>query len=290
MFLIQFRYVIVLAAFLMACAPRVIRSADSEVSAQEEPKLSKGEIREFLLNAKIIQFKITSKGITLPSRLTLTDGKITHDAGFQTIDERKNKQEFPDGTFKINFVDSYLYNIAAFELAKLLGLGDMVPVTVEPTYQGKKGSISWWLPAVMDEATRYNKKISPPDVEAWNRQMYRKRIFAELVYDTDPNLTNVLISKDWHLWMIDFTRAFRWHTDLRTPSDLKDAMIGRQLLENLRNLKGSVLMQKTKGYLTKQEVDGVMARRDKIVKIFDGLIAQKGEKAVVHDDLINRVP
>jgi hypothetical protein len=67
-------------------------------------------------------------------------------------------------------------------------------------------------------------------------------------------------------------------------------MIGRQLLENLRNLKGSELTQKTKEYLTKPEVDGVMARRDKIVKIFDGLIAQKGEKAVVYDDLINRVP
>jgi hypothetical protein len=39
--------------------------------------------------------------------------------------------------------------------------------------------------------------------------LYRIRVFDELVYDTDPNLTNVLIGTDWKLYRIDFTRAFR---------------------------------------------------------------------------------
>ena len=108
----------------------------------------------------------------MPSQLTLTDGKITHFAGFQTINDRKNRQEFPDGSFEINFVDSYLYDIAAFELAKLLGISDMIPVTVTRSYLGKKGAISWWVPVLMDEATRYRKKIQPPDVDAWNRRMF----------------------------------------------------------------------------------------------------------------------
>jgi len=288
MCLLKFRALILLVALLMACAPRVTPRPSPGVPAQEEPQLSEEEIRQFLLNARIVNSKGTPKGITMPSRLTLTDGKITHDAGFQTINERKNKQEFPDGRSEINFVDSYLYNIAAFELAKLLGISDMIPVTVERSYRGKKGALSWWVPTMMDEATRYTKKIQPRDVDAWNRQMYRKRIFAELVCDTDPNLTNVLISPDWHLWMIDFTRGFRLQTDLRSPANLQDIMIGRRLLENLRKLSGNELMQKTKGYLNKSEVDGVMGRRDKIVKLFDGLIAKKGEKAVVYDDPIDR--
>jgi hypothetical protein len=61
-------------------------------------------------------------------------------------------------------------------------------------------------------------------------------------------------------------------------------MIERRLLDRLRKLSGDELTQKTKGYLFKSEVDGVMARRDKIVKLFDELIAKKGEKAVVYDD------
>ena len=289
MSLIPFRQVILLAAFLMSCAPRMTSPASPEVPVQEEPKLSEEEIRQFLLNAKIVDSKTASKGITMPSQLTLTDGKITHFAGFQTINDRKNRQEFPDGSFEINFVDSYLYDIAAFELAKLLGISDMIPVTVTRSYLGKKGAISWWVPVLMDEATRYRKKIQPPDVDAWNRQMYKKRIFAELVYDTDPNLTNVLISPDWHLWMIDFTRAFRRQTNLRDPANLRNIMISRQLLENLRNLNVNELMQKTKGYLTRSEVEGVMARRQKIVKVFDELIAKKGEKEVVYDDPIKQI-
>ena len=39
--------------------------------------------------------------------------------------------------------------------------------------------------------------------------MYKVRVFDVLVYDTDANLTNVLIGEDWKIWRVDFTRAFR---------------------------------------------------------------------------------
>ena len=42
------------------------------------------------------------------------------------------------------------------------------------------------------------------------------------------------------------------------------------------------LAEKTKNYLTKYEVDGVMARRDKIVATFQTLIAEKGEKEILY--------
>ena len=35
--------------------------------------------------------------------------------------------------------------------------------------------------------------------------MYRMRLFAQLIADTDRNTGNVLITSDWKLWMIDFT-------------------------------------------------------------------------------------
>lgn len=249
----------------------------------QEPNLTEEQIRAFLQHAKVIASRHTSKGITSPYRLTLTDGTITHDAGFQPIDEAKSRQEFPDGHVEINFRDCYKYDIAAFELAKLLGLGDMMPVYLERKWSGETGAISWWLPVMMDEATRLAKKITPPDVDAWNKQMYKKRIFAELVYDTDPNLTNVLISSDWHIWMIDFTRAFRLNKNLRDQKNITQSKCYRRLLERMRQLDRDELTLKTKGYLTKPEIDGVMARRDKIVDIYDDLIAKKGEQAVLYD-------
>jgi hypothetical protein len=240
------------------------------------------------MTAKVIAHKGTPKGVTSPYRLTLSDGTITHDAAFNYINEFKQRIQFRDGRTEVNFRDSYKYDIAAYELAKLLGLGDMMPVTVERKWEGKTGAISWWLPVKMDEATRLKEKIEPPDPEAWNRRMFKKRIFDQLVYDTDINLTNVLISADWQLWMIDFTRAFRVYSDIKDKANITGSKCERHLLERLRNLDRNELTQNTKGYLTKAEIDGVMARRDKIVAIYDDLIAKKGEKEVLYDDPIPR--
>ena len=87
----------------------------------------------------------------------------------------------------MNFVDSYKYNIAAYVLAELLGLDDMLPVCVERKWKGDSGSLSWWLPVKMDEMERVKQKIPVQDIDAWNKQMYRIQVFDQLVYDSDPN-------------------------------------------------------------------------------------------------------
>jgi len=189
--------------------------------------------------------------------------------------------QFDDGHTEVNFRDSYKYNIAAFELAKMLGLGDMMPVTIERKWEGKTGSLSWWLPSKMSERQRREKHIQIPDRTAWNKQWNKIMVFMELVYDTDRNRTNVLISEDWHLWMIDFTRAFRLYTTLAEPKNL--VMCDRLLLKKLRQLDAAELEQKTKNWLNKEEIKGLMARRDKIVALFESFIAKKGEKAVIYD-------
>ncbi len=260
------------------------------LSAWQEPPLSEGQIKEFLRTAQVVAKKNTSKGITSPYRLTLTDGTITHDAGFNYVAESSPRKVFADGHVEIDFKDNYKYDIAAYELAKLLGLGDMMPVTVERKYDDKWGAISWWLPVKMDESTRMKNSIQPPDPDAFNRQIYKKRIFAELVYDTDQNLTNVLISEDWHVWMIDFTRAFRLNKDLYSRKNITESKCERRLLEKLRGLDRNELVANTRyngrEYLSRGEIDGVMARRNKIVAIFTDLIAKKGEKEVLYDDPI----
>jgi len=245
-----------------------------------DTSLSKEQIKQFLLTAKVIKSKQSSIGITHPYRLTLSDGNITHDASFQSVDEHKSVQEFSSGRMEMNFVDSYKYNLAAYALAELLGIDDMLPVYVERKWQGNRGSLSWWLPIKMDEEERMKQKIEVPDSDAWNKQMYRVRVFDQLVYDTDPNLTNVLIGTDWKVYRVDFTRAFRTFKSLQRPNDL--VRCDRQLLAKLKALDRSQLMAQTKGYLTKSEVDAVMARRDKIVERFEKLIAKEGENQVLY--------
>ena len=247
--------------------------------ASQEPTLTKEQIREFLLTAKVVKSEHTKKGITDPWRLTLTEGTVTHDASFQAIDEHKATKQLATGT-ELGFVDSYKYNLAAYQLAELLGIDDMLPVYVERKWNGDSGSLSWWLPVKMDEVQRHKQKLTAPDADAWNNQMYKVRVFDQLVGDTDINLTNVLIGEDWKIWRVDFTRAFRLHKDLKDPKDL--VRCERRLFEKLKTLDGNEVAARTKGYLTKDEAKAVMARRDKIVAHFQKLISEKGESEVLY--------
>ena len=252
----------------------------AQVSPGKEPNLTEEQQADFLLHAKVVASKQLGKGFTHPWRLTLSDGQLTHDAAFQPIDEHKASMQFEDGHTELNFVDSYHYNIAGYELAKLLGISDMIPVYVERTWNTQTGALSWWIHWKWDEGMREHQKLEPPDENAWADQMYKIRIFDQLIDDTDVNLTNILITEDWKIWRIDFTRAFRLSHDLQAPNDL--VKCDRQLLQKLRMLDENEVLETTKPHLNKREVAAVMARRDKIVAHFDQLIAQKGEAAVLN--------
>jgi len=255
-------------------------SASGQTTPTNEPNLTDEQKKDFLLHAKVIANKQGGKGITHPYRLTLSDGTITHDASFQPIDEHTYKKEFEDGHTEYNFIDSYHYNIAGYEVARLIGMNDMVPVYVERNWNGMTGSLSWWIPWKWDEVMRHQQNVHPPDLDAWARQMYKVRVFDNLIYDTDTNLTNVLITEDWKIWRIDFTRAFRQYNALIDPKDL--VKCDRQLLQKLKDLTFDEVYEKTRPHLTKSEVKALMGRRDKIVQAFQKMATQKGEGAVYY--------
>ena len=123
-------------------------------------------------------------------------------------------------------------------------------------------------------------RVSRDNSEAWNKQMYRKRVFAELVCDVDPNVTNVLIGENWELYMIDFTRAFRQNEKLLNPKNL--VRCDRQLLEKLRLLNKAEIQRATKPHLGDDEIKALLIRRDKILDHFQQLIKGRGEEAVLY--------
>jgi len=260
----------------------VVAQAVAPAPAAQE--LSVAQIKDFLHNAKVIRSKQTSKGVTAPKRVTLSDGTLTHDAVFQAIDDRQMVMKLGGGgrqeTTELNFVDSYKYNVAAYEIATLLGIDHMMPVYVERRWNGQTGSISWFVPTLMDESERLKKKIEPPSATMWNQQMYRMRAFSSLVRDTDRNLTNVLVTPEWKVMMIDFTRAFRLQPELQHLKDLQK--IDRDLLAKLTTLDRAEVRKVTGDFLTKGELDAMMQRRDMLVAHFKKLIAELGEDKVLY--------
>ena len=49
-------------------------------AAPDEPTLTKEQIKQFLLTAKVVSSHESQTGVTRTSRLTLSDGTLTHDA------------------------------------------------------------------------------------------------------------------------------------------------------------------------------------------------------------------
>ncbi len=238
----------------------------------------------FLRTAKVVATRPIGKGVTGALRVTLSDGAITHDAAFQSVSQEKIGADVPQTLRRpgeIRFVDHYRYNIAAWEVAQLLGIGHMMPATVERSV-GKPGALSWWVDDVlMDEEERELKGALPPaGVSGLARQRQSMWVFSELVRDTDRNKGNVVYTGDWRLVMLDFTRAFRIQPSLGAPATLNGC--SRQLLAGLRTLTAPTIKAAVSGHLTSEEIRAVLRRRDLLVAHFEGLIAARGEAAVLY--------
>jgi hypothetical protein len=240
--------------------------------------LSRGEKEDFLRTAEIVDRQRLAIGVTGSERATLSDGRLTHDAHIQTVNVletryRTHTQEY------LFFRDSYRYNIAAYQLDVLMGLG-MVPVSVERQIGKQKAAVTWWVDDVlMMETDRIRSATAPPEYGDWLDQFNQARIFTQLIHNSDFNPGNLLISRDWRLWLIDFTRAFRATRSLPDEEGLKK--IDRRLYEGMRRLDRETLQHELRPYLSKREITTLLARRDLIVSHYEEQIAEKGAAAVI---------
>lgn len=256
--------------------------AIAQVALADEPlkHYSRAEMEDFLLHANIEEKKGLGTGITSSERAKLSDGKIEHQAHIQCIDEAKAEYKTARGV-ELNFKDTYKYNIAGYRLDQVLEL-NMVPVSVERKVAGKTCAVTWWVDDKMfDEIDRQKQGMTPPDLDSWNKQMYIVRVFDQLIDNTDRNLGNLVIDKQWRLWMIDHTRAFRTTNKIRNEANL--VMCERRLLANMRKLDEDTLNEKLRPFLTKTEVKAILTRRDKVVRFFDDAVTEKGQGAVLYD-------
>ena len=254
--------------------------AVQEGAVVARPALTPAEMEDFLLNAKIGKMKGIGKGTTAPRRATLSDGRITHDAQIQTVDVHLSVFEPIAGPKQMNFIDSYRYNIAAYRIARLLGL-DNVPMSVERRVENTPAAVTWWIDDVqMDENERWKKEGASGTSTRAAGQIHILRVFTALIDDTDSNGGNLLWTSDRKMWMVDHTRAFRLDTKVKDPKPLQRCERG--LLEAMRRLTIETVTREVGKSLTKFEIETLIARRDDIVKLFDDMVAKRGDGAILY--------
>lgn len=260
--------------------------ASGQDPAPENPAGWSREVKEdFLRTAEIVRSEVIPGGTTRSERATLRDARGVHDAHIQKIDVAATKFEGVGGQWELNFRDTWKFNVAAYILDGLLGL-NMIPPTVERKVGKRGAAVTWWIDdVIMDEKERLRRGVSPPipDRERWNRQIYIVKVFDQLIANKDRNLGNVIITRGWNVRIIDHTRAFRAYKTLFETDDL--IRCDRAMLEAMRRLDKPMIVERLGAYLTNMEIDGLLARRDRIVRFFDAKAAEPGGEAVLFDHL-----
>ncbi len=221
----------------------------------------KAKFEELLRTARVVSTEELRPGISHShKKVTLSQGEIELSAIWRHFSGKKIQ-------------DSYIFEPAAYEIDKMLGL-DMVPPTVLRTLEGQEGSLQLW---VYGCKTHGSVRDRAPGTPEWRHQLSRMKTFDHLIGNGDRNDDNILVDATWGIVLVDHTRAF---LDPETPQELP-VRFDRQMIENIRRLNRSILRKRLNGVLTEAQVEGFFKRRDALLAHVETLVAEQGEKAVL---------
>jgi hypothetical protein len=255
-----------------------------DVDGHPLPFQSDQEIESFLKSAEVESIKKIPVGVTRPKKVLLIRETLRLNAAFKFIDEEKQMVRDPTttgrGKLYLKWRDSYIYDIAAYQVDRLMGL-NRVPPIVRRKIKGLNGSLQIWVEGTITEFNRGKEAIDPPEIARFNQQRSTMTIFDNLVANRDSNLGNTLIDGNWRLWFIDCSRCFGTSTDLLYPDAVTHC--DRQMWDALRKLDRNAADEALSPYLSRLEIDVLFKRRDKLVDLLQARIDEWGEELVLFD-------
>lgn len=223
------------------------------------------DVADFLGHAPITDSKLLSEGVTRPMKLTLSRDGISMNAVFKNVD---TDPKLPGGSWKSLYdkADRYHHDIAAYKLDRLLGF-DMVPVAVERTVNGRKGVVQYWIPDSINEKNRKEQKLDIRNAECPRGPQWElMNTFDRLIANDDRNQSNILYTqRDWRVWLIDHTRAFR--SKKRFPRYLRKEgyLLPEPLRQRLQALNEEALTQLLSEELHPRQIKGILLRAERLL-------------------------
>ncbi len=238
---------------------------------------------KFLETAQVVKSEhmVGPQSVTSPWKLWLKLGDVEHKGLWKNASGRMG-----------GFWEGWQYEIAAYRIDKLLGLG-MVPPTVERRRNGERGSCQWWVDNCISLLERDEKRIKmpPAKVASWNRATYLQRLFDNLIANEDRHKNQILITPDWRMILIDHSRSFRTAgrfvksllysakspTGPMLMSELPRAMVDRVKALDFAGIRAAVGET-----LSDEEIRAVLTRRDLVLEEIARIIKANGESKVLY--------
>ncbi|MBI3492846.1 MAG: hypothetical protein HY047_13875 [Acidobacteria bacterium] len=226
----------------------------------------RAEIEAYLKTAEVVRTEGTNVGVMHPVHAFLAPGG--------PIDSMMWKAIKP-GMYS-GFHESYLSEIAGYEMDKFLDLG-MVPPTVEREIKGAVGAAVMFVPQTKNFKEAGGMPTPPPiQQDRWNRQVMRTKMFDNLIGNIDPNLGNWLVDPNWNIILIDHSRAFVSEQKMPHTIEHVDAAVW----EKLAALDEAALTGVLKTLVEPREIRAMLQRRDQMKKQIEQLVKKNGEAAV----------
>lgn len=255
-----------------------------DVDGQPLPFQSDEEIEENLRTAVVVSKSKIPVGVTQPKKILLAADSHRFNAVFKFLDETKKNVRDPTATgnakLYLEWRDSYIYDIAAYQVDRLMGL-NRVPPIVRRKIKGLDGSLQIWVEGTITEKSRREKNFLPPEIARFNQQRSTMNLFDNLVANRDNNLGNTLIDGNWRLWFIDCTRCFGRSPDLLYPESVTHC--DREVWRALKELDRSAAKEALGPYLAGVEINALFSRLDKLVDLLQARIDEWGEELVLFD-------
>jgi hypothetical protein len=263
----------VLSIFLFLCLIQISLLNGQFTSSELEKR---GEQEKFLQTVKIVRSERIGEGVTKPYRLYLQEDEIEISGCW------KNPKGMRDG-----FLEGWQYEIAAYEMDKLLNL-NMVPPTVERIFKGKKGSLQFWVDSPLSDLERMEKGMNIPaeHLVNWSKRKYLTRAFDCLIGNEDRTQQNIRYTGDWRTILIDHSRSFRsskkftkqlmyGKNGIKSPKLIKT--LPRTFIEKLKSLTFDNIKEAVGPYLKDKEIKSVLSRRDLLLIEIEEMIKEIGE-------------
>lgn len=254
--------VVLLGLPVAARQARAVADACSRVWTGHEP-----EIERLLATAPVERLEAVPIGVTKPQRGYFPAGSLARRFAWKALPPMRRG----------GYMESYKAEIAAYKLDRLLDLG-MVPPVVERTVDGQVGAAVLWI----EQTTPWNKdKPAQGPEPGWSKQVSRMKLFDRLIANIDRNAGNLLYDADWHLFLIDHSRAFTTRTSLDNIATL--GLVDRALWTRVEALTPADLDRELGPWLSAAERAAVLTRRDRIRREIDELVKRRGAARVFLD-------
>ncbi|MBN1221816.1 MAG: hypothetical protein JXB23_01115 [Candidatus Aminicenantes bacterium] len=251
--------------FLLSFSFDLILRSQGEGGLEEDWK----QMEHFLRTARITSVVVREDaGRTAPWDVILDDGKTHRKARFKNIDLARPEL----------LPDSYHYEIAAYELSKLLDMS-IIPPVVEREIEGIKGSLQLFLEDCIPLDRQRRMVLEAPDPQRLADALDDLAVFENLSYCKREESDILIHGKDWSVCRVDFSEAF--DPEKKMFSGSKIQRCSEKLYLKLADTNPNDFRSRLENHLNAEEIQALVSRRELILNHLRHLIQERGREAVL---------